>query len=339
MNNIQKIDLLLQKAVTFVAFSYMNSNEVNTWIDISEKKLNKTFEVKSFDGKSSLNIIPSHTEWTTELESKLLLLDNIQVKIESTQSSTLKENYLDNCNGFINSIKEGKFKKIILSRIKNVDFEVMKIGKLFNELNEKYPKALVYLFHKENEIWIGATPEILAEFNQDRFKTISLAGTQKGNAIQWQDKEVEEQKIVTDYILDTVAKNEVKNLEVKGPFTYKNGIVSHLKTEIKGKFNGDKSKFLSELHPTPAICGIPKEEAHQYILDSENHNRKYYCGYLSFKEENKENYYVNLRCAELFSNSISLYLGGGITAQSEPEKEWDETELKAQTLLSVIQNL
>ena len=322
-----------------MAFSHMNSNEVNTWIDISEEKLNKEFEVKSFDGKSSLKITPSHVHWTEILGNELRALEDIQTQVERDQSSTLKENYLENCEKFVESINAGKFKKVILSRIKNVDFDKRRAGKLFNELNEKYPKALVYLFHKENEIWIGATPEILAEFNQDKFKTISLAGTQKGDAVQWQEKEKEEQKIVTDYILDTVAKNEVKELEVNGPFTYKNGIISHLKTEIEGSFKGDKSKFLSELHPTPAICGIPKEEAHKFILNTENHNRKYYCGYLSFKEKTHENYYVNLRCAELFSNSISLYLGGGITAQSEPEKEWDETELKAQTLLSVIQNL
>jgi isochorismate synthase len=102
------------------------------------------------------------------------------------------------------------------------------------------------------------------------------------------------------------------------------------------------SRFLYLLHPTPAVCGLPKNEALSFILEHEIHNREFYSGFLgpvnmtSGRGRNSSSLYVNLRCMKLRENTAILYAGCGITVESEPEKEWQETELKANTLLSVI---
>ncbi len=93
------------------------------------------------------------------------------------------------------------------------------------------------------------------------------------------------------------------------------------------------------MHPTPAVCGIPLDSAKQFIKQTEGYDRKYYTGFLGPCNVNgKTNLFVNLRCAELFANNINLYIGGGITKDSIPEKEWEETELKSKTLLSVLED-
>jgi isochorismate synthase len=91
-------------------------------------------------------------------------------------------------------------------------------------------------------------------------------------------------------------------------------------------------------HPTPAVCGVPLQKAKEVIAELEPHKRSYYTGYLGIVSPNKElNLFVNLRCLQVLPNRLALYLGGGITANSNAEKEWAETNFKAETLLSELE--
>ena len=75
------------------------------------------------------------------------------------------------------------------------------------------------------------------------------------------------------------------------------------------------------------------------IKELEEHDRELYCGFLGELNDKKTELYINLRCAKVFKNSLNLYVGGGITNKSEIEKEFEETKIKSQTLLSVIKKL
>ncbi len=95
--------------------------------------------------------------------------------------------------------------------------------------------------------------------------------------------------------------------------------------------------FLKNLHPTPAISGSPKEISVQHILNTEKHERAYYTGFLG--PVNLHEYsqvFVNLRCLKYENHKLIIYTGAGITADSVPEKEWEEVQLKAQTILKVL---
>ena len=91
--------------------------------------------------------------------------------------------------------------------------------------------------------------------------------------------------------------------------------------------------MLDLLHPTSAVCGMPLEESKKFILANESHERSFYSGYLGpVNIQNETELFVNLRCAKVFKNKLRLFSGAGITDDSIPEKEWEETELKCNIL-------
>ena len=96
-------------------------------------------------------------------------------------------------------------------------------------------------------------------------------------------------------------------------------------------------RMIKNLHPTPAVGGIPKREGLDFISSNEKFKREYYSGYMGDVDLlGERNLYVNLRCAQLNKESISLYVGAGITAESDAELEWGETQNKAQTILQAL---
>ena len=149
--------------------------------------------------------------------------------------------------------------------------------------------------------------------------------------------------MVTDFIEEALIEEEIKDFQQFGPFTLKVGKLAHLKTTFQipvEQLKGKTGNLIARLHPTPAVCGLPKEEAFEMILEIEKHNRELYTGFLGPWNLNGESQlYVNLRCARLEEKSALLFVGGGITAASNAEDEWQETENKAETLLSVLKNL
>ena len=194
---------------------------------------------------------------------------------------------------------------------------------------------------------------------------MALAGTQlyKGFLdVSWGAKEKEEQKIVTQAIIRSL-ENNIATIEVSDAYTAKAGDLLHLRTDIKGTIIDKLEKvnlrlLISSLHPTPAVCGFPKERAKEFILENENYSREFYTGFLgelNFREtksrnSNKRNIennayalvkkvsnlYVNLRCMKLEDELATLYVGGGITKDSIPEDEWNETVNKTRTIKHVL---
>jgi isochorismate synthase len=259
-------------------------------------------------------------------------------------TSTSKVEYLENAALFISATKEG-FDKLVLSRIEVIEQEPGSVFKLFSDLCSQYADAFVYLYnHPSCGTWMGASPEIFLKKEAGAWETISLAGTRKvndknGKISPWSKKEYEEQGLVTNFIRRTLEQKKIV-YEYEGPVEHKAGKLVHLKTTFK--FNlGDAllPGLLMGLHPTPAVCGIPKEQALSFIAGNEKHERAYYTGFTGpVGIMGKTALYVNLRCMQISSNQIVLYLGGGITAASNAEAEWQETVDKSTTLKAVIIN-
>ena len=117
------------------------------------------------------------------------------------------------------------------------------------------------------------------------------------------------------------------------------GNVKHLNKDFRFKINEGILPFIRALHPTPAIAGTPTKKAIDFISKHEIHDRNLYCGYLGLISNEKAEIYVNLRCAVVSHRDVNLYVGGGITAKSNVQDEFKETEIKAETLLSVMKKL
>jgi isochorismate synthase len=255
------------------------------------------------------------------------------------------DEYLQLIEKTVSDIREGALSKVIISRQIPFARKDTSLGRLFFQLQEKTPNAFTYLVNLPYAgIWMGATPEVLVKSDGARFETVSLAGTQirkyDGEEYYWSTKDIEEQAFVSRYMLDVLFNFDIHQYKTIGPETLESGKVAHLKTSFffpKEKVENQLGNFVAELHPTPAVCGLPKDLAQQYIHDNELYKRKYYTGYLGpWRLDGQVSLFVNLRCMEITSDEYILYAGGGITARSVPEKEWDETNQKAKTLLSVI---
>jgi isochorismate synthase len=241
-----------------------------------------------------------------------------------------------------------KLDKVVLSRTIAHDLpDFFEPTTFFENLCHAQSNALISLCSLPNVgTWIGASPELLLEIDKnDILRTVSLAGTQARTATQtptqWGSKEIEEQAIVSRYLLNVLSDLGVKNMPLAPPTTTQAGGLLHLKTSFETPLQHyiSPKKLLNALHPTPAVCGIPKQSAFDYICANEPHQRSFYTGFWGVINQNDEyttRLFVNLRTMQLLAHQAILYVGAGITAQSVAIDEWTETELKAQTLKSVF---
>lgn len=248
------------------------------------------------------------------------------------------EQYISQVNRAIEAINTGKLKKIVLSRIiEKTGLSNQQAGQAFFGLCQSLPDAFVYLFSAgAHTRWMGASPETLVSFDGNRAFTMSLAGTLPvdGN-LEWSDKERVEQQIVTDYIVENLKGAGALQVVAGQPFVSRAGKLLHLKTEIRFLIPEGRNRygFVLALHPTPAVCGSPKDEAIQLIRSLEQHRRAYYTGFLGpWSTKGAAHLFVNLRCMAFSIHRSHIYVGGGITAKSVAEREWAETSWKAGTL-------
>lgn len=244
--------------------------------------------------------------------------------------------YLKSVDAVIDFVKENQLPKLVLSRRKVVHFEdkTLDLFTTFQNLCENYPNAFVYVFIQKEQCWIGAFSEVLGRFdkNTHRFDTMSLAGTLPKDEV-WSRKEIDEQRAVTDFVGSTLA-NFTKNVARSETQDHISGKIKHLRTDFSAIVGPDNvDRLIADLHPTPAVCGIPKDICQKAIRDFEPIARDLYAGYIRVETAANLSYFVNLRCARIYRNAAVLYVGGGITAESSAEKEWQETELKSEAVL------
>lgn len=238
---------------------------------------------------------------------------------------------------------EFNVEKVILSKVVEWKGDLTdRVLQVFEKLCLKYPQAYVSLFASpQSGVWMGATPEILLQRTGNEVKTVALAGTRPAvSGAVWRPKERVEQEFVTNFICQRLTTNcHISNLDVQGPETVTAGPVQHLKTTICFKMsdlNVDLWKVVEALHPTPAVSGTPQEDAMALIALAENHDREYYGGFMGEMNAHSMQLFVNLRCMKVTQQGAALFVGGGLTLDSDRDEEWHETEMKAKTLLQVL---
>lgn len=252
------------------------------------------------------------------------------------------ERYSEIFGKFHQAVSEGTFDKLVLTRSHTGKFEQGYSSlSLFMRMLESYPDAFVSLVYLPQEgYWLTATPELLLAGSQKEWKTVSLAGTRPIESNEsWSRKNRNEQMMVTDFISDTLSRLGCSVLQQETE-AHKAGQIEHLKTEIifTSPRNISVKTLLSELHPTPAVCGFPRSEARSFIEQTEHHSRRFYSGFLGFIAPGgrESRIYVNLRCVHCVEDSYTLYAGGGIMPESELASEWEESCFKMHTIGALI---
>lgn len=256
------------------------------------------------------------------------------------------EKYVECFTAFLQALRAGEFDKLVLSRAHTLEKEESFSPVAgFCAACRRYMYSYVYLCYTPfTGMWLGSTPEVILSGSQGEWHTVALAGTQslQDGALpqQWDAKNREEQEYVASYIREQLLSLDIHPIE-KGPYPAFAGALAHLKTDFRFSLpdNGSLGDLLHLLHPTPAVCGLPKEKAYRFIKEKEGYDRSYYSGFVGWLDpEKKTDLYVNLRCMNIGEQQLTLYAGGGLLASSQLGDEWQETEKKLQTMLALISN-
>lgn len=272
------------------------------------------------------------------------LLPEVELNYEDREAKVAFEDLVTRC---VNAIKEDKFGKVVPSRKESISYQVEDLGILFQKLCSTYPTAFCSLvYHPEIGLWMGATPETLLSINGETLKTMALAGTQVNYGqedVEWGMKEKEEQLFVTNFITE-ILNPFAKEIKTSSPYSKRAAKVMHICTDIEVELKDNNLKAIVEaLHPTPAVCGMPKASSRDFLVQEEGYDRAYYAGYLgelncNVELENTEetNLFVNLRCMNIEKDKVNLYIGCGVTSESDPTSEFIETVNKSSTMKKVL---
>jgi len=259
-------------------------------------------------------------------------------------ASITREGYQATFETFKQQLTSGKCHKLVLARtlLLGGDETRLPLLQLFQRACQRYPEAFVTLFTAPQcGTWLVATPEMLLQRENDAtWHTMALAGTmQAGSAAPWSDKNKHEQQLVASYIAQRLDDSHATLTHQEGPHTVRAGQLVHLRTDFGFTLphEGDEAALIHSLHPTPAVCGLPCQQARDFILDHEGINRAYYSGYCGPMLIGGDTaVFVTLRCLQLVQEGCLLYAGGGILPASQPEQEWQETADKLQTMASLL---
>lgn len=346
----QKIQSQLELGYPFAVFCKPGSNSVtgifqnNTKAHFLTDYSQKGFVFAPFDGDKICFIPEAESDiFSVELKTDGFIPSEIQQpEIEATAKAAFEALVSKS----VDAIKSGSFEKLVLSRTETVSMTDDVIA-VYSKLLAAYPMGYRYcFFHPESGLWMGATPEQLLKVENKTLHTVALAGTQlykEGELAVWENKEKEEQQFVTTYIMESVQPyaGYIRKTE---PYTFRAGNIVHIKTDITAELKDSDSLqgIISALHPTPAVCGLPKQKAKQFLLENEGYNRQYYSGYLGELNldiatgQHKTDLFVNLRSMKVSNETAQLFIGCGITKDSNPEKEFMETVNKSMTMRRII---
>lgn len=353
VNLFQKVKLHHEQQLPFVVFCKPNSDKI---IGLFQKD-NSDYFIENFEEKGfvfapfdadEIPFIPlEHSDVYVEtVHSKNYYFEP---KVLNPNNSIGKDYFEELVATAVEAIQDNRFQKVVLSRKEEVAAPDFDIQVTMRKMIYQYPNALKYCFvHPKIGTWIGATPEQFLKTDGNTIKTVALAGTQlatNSKTIVWEAKEKTEQQLVTDFILGSL-EGLVKEVTLTSPYSVKAGNLWHIKTDILAKIRSKKllEKVIKALHPTSAVCGLPKQAAKEFILENEGYDREYYSGFLgelnidlvTFKTQQTD-LFVNLRCMKVLPNKAQLFIGCGITKDSGPEDEYIETVNKAMTMKKIIQ--
>lgn len=350
--NSIKLDFLIENNANFAIFRLPNST-IPQFVMQSEGEPELLHDFEQLSGKNGYVIAPFRISDDTPIiiiRPDCTDLDEVKSeeihtaeRIEKERLSNIDKNeYSRLFHKFYKPLNEGVLKKIVLSRSKTISKNrAFSPGEAFYRAMDKYKHSYVYLINTpKSGTWLGSTPEILLSGANNVWQTVALAGTRypnKGN-ISWDDKNLREQHLVTSYILNQLSTFKITP-EINGPYTVRAANLAHLRTDLVFKLTetNNLGKLIKSLHPTPAVSGLPKEEAYKYIEEHEGYNRKYYTGFLGMIDLEKEtDIYVNLRCMEIGKSLLTLFAGSGLVLSSTAKDEWKETEQKLKTMASIV---
>lgn len=249
------------------------------------------------------------------------------------------------------AIARGEMEKVVLARA--VQLHASKAfdpARALRHLSTHYADCYVFAVARGARCFLGATPERLVHLHAGEVRTVSLAGSirrgktpaedeQLGRTLLHSDKDRREQVVVTQALVEALD-DLCSHVHVpETPTLLKLGNIQHLSTPITAQLiNGHTLFELAErLHPTPAVGGRPREASLRWIREHEGLDRGWYAGPVGWvNAEGEGELAVALRSALLHGDAATLFAGCGIVADSDPEREYAEANLKLRPMLAAL---
>ncbi len=312
------------------------------------------FFSESFSHQENFNdFLERETELIYNLERRIQENTSDRTIINDICSNDDFENWKTKIESVINNIKTENIEKVVIARrVEKQIASAINWKKTLDELNNKYPTCTNFLYKSGKSVFFGSTPEVLIKYSGQTFFTEALAGSIMRGDCAENDKLLEnellkseknrlEHQAVIDYIKQSI-EDYVEKIEIDiNPGIKKLPNIQHLQTTVTGtlKSKDQVFKIISSLFPTPAVCGIPKEQSLKMIEKTENFDRGLFSGVVGwFNADNYGEFFVTIRSALVKEDKLYAYAGCGIVEGSDPKEEYEETILKLKPILSLFDN-
>ena len=315
---------------------------------------------KEEGGKRKENSTETLSSFLVESYNQIISPSSFLLPPSSKESSlSSRQRYHIDFSNFHSNLLNGEFQKIVLSRcVQEPRKEEQLPMTLFQTACELYPRMFISLVYTpQSGMWLMATPEILLAGGGNDWHTIALAGTMKlegeslsfdsppvkGEArlsdIAWTTKNIQEQRYVATYLMECL-EHFSSQITEEGPYTARAANLVHLRSDFNFVLEDTRriGELIRALHPTPAVCGRPKQQTFDFIRRNESQSRRYYSGFSGpFNPEVDTHLFVSLRCMQILDDCYCLYAGGGLLRDSVEDQEWEETEAKLETMRSLLE--
>lgn len=253
----------------------------------------------------------------------------------------------------VNTIQHNEAQKIVLARELRIKLsERVQVGPLVEKLMETQRQSYIFAYEREDDCFIGATPERLVQVQGNSLLSTCLAGTaprgQNGiederiaNELLHDPKNREEHDYVVQMIKSSITPfcHNINIPEEPIVLTLRN--LQHLYTPVTAVLNEDVTVFnlIKVLHPTPALGGVPTGKALQFIREEEQFDRGWYGAPIGWLDYNgNSEFAVAIRSGLVQSNEVSLFAGCGVMGDSDPEMEYKETAVKFLPMLTILED-
>lgn len=295
--------------------------------------------------------------WLKLAEKLLLAINSKQPGTTTTpnlfriQDNKTRENWYRQVEMARAAISRGEMDKVVPARQVQVKSSgTMDIDAVFQNLIRNHASSLVVGMSLGDKTLAAATPETLLKLDNGTLSCDALGGTEKREAeyridnllahkLLQDTKSRHEHRLIVEHLSSVIGQFSRHLSIADTPSVMPLGQLQHLWTPIKAQCRPGISIFdiATQLHPTPAVAGSPVPAAKGWINQHEDFQRGWYSGSVGWLQKNGNGELaVLLRCALISGNSADLYAGAGIVKDSDPLKEWNETELKLKTMLYAL---
>ncbi|MFT4921968.1 MAG: menaquinone-specific isochorismate synthase [Haloarculaceae archaeon] len=281
--------------------------------------------------------------WRDRLDTLPELVGTTPPGIDVEHPIPSRDGWREQVTDAVEKIRAGDLQKVVLAQALDVTLSgPVDVPGALTRLSETYPGCHRFLFEPEDGgIFFGATPERLVTLDGRTVRTEALAGSTGrgetpsedewlGARLRESEKDVKEHEFVVDAIRDQLA--PLAQRVTTGNRTVRRlDTVQHLQTPIQARLARDEHvlSLVEALHPTPAVGGLPPDAAMQTIRETETFDRGWYASPVGWLDANGDGTFaVAIRSALARDRAATLFAGAGIVADSNPDEEWDELQLK-----------